>query len=50
MQNALQGQRVLITQCTEFMGPALCEVLAEQGASVVAARCWWWAARPACAA
>lgn len=36
MQNALQGQRVLITQCTEFMGPALCEVFAEQGASVVA--------------
>lgn len=36
MQNALQGQQVLITQCTEFMGPALCEVFGEQGASVVA--------------
>lgn len=36
MQNALAGQRVLITQCTEFMGPALCEVFAEQGATIVA--------------
>lgn len=35
MQNALAGQRVLITQCTEFMGPALCAVFAEQGADVV---------------
>lgn len=36
MQNALAGKRVLITQSTEFMGPALCEVFAEQGATVVA--------------
>ena len=36
MQNTLVGQRVLITQSTVFMGPALCEVFAEQGASVVA--------------
>ena len=36
MQNALTGKRVLITQATEFMGPVLCEVFAEQGAKVVA--------------
>jgi 2-keto-3-deoxy-L-fuconate dehydrogenase len=36
MQNALAGKRVLITQSTEFMGPVLCEVFAEQGAIVVA--------------
>jgi 2-keto-3-deoxy-L-fuconate dehydrogenase len=36
MQNALFGKRVLITQSTEFMGPVLCEVFAEQGATVVA--------------
>lgn len=36
MQNALLGKRVLITQATEFMGPALCEVLSEQGAEVIA--------------
>jgi 2-keto-3-deoxy-L-fuconate dehydrogenase len=36
MQNALVGQRVLITQSTEFMGPVLCEVFAEQGATVMA--------------
>jgi 2-keto-3-deoxy-L-fuconate dehydrogenase len=36
MQQALTGQRVLITQAGEFMGPALCEVFAEQGATVVA--------------
>lgn len=36
MQNALTGKRVLITQSTEFMGPVLCEVFAEQGADVVA--------------
>jgi len=36
MQNALIGKRVLITQSTEFMGPILCEVFAEQGATVVA--------------
>jgi 2-keto-3-deoxy-L-fuconate dehydrogenase len=36
MQNALVGKRVLVTQSSEFMGPVLCEVFAEQGASVVA--------------
>ena len=36
MQNALGAKRVLITQSTEFMGPVLCEVFAEQGADVVA--------------
>jgi len=36
MQNTLTGQRILITQATAFMGPALCEVFAEQGADVVA--------------
>jgi 2-keto-3-deoxy-L-fuconate dehydrogenase len=36
MQNALSGKRVLITQATEFMGPALCDVFAEQGAEIVA--------------
>jgi len=35
MQNALTGQRILITLATEFMGPTLCEVFAEQGAQVV---------------
>lgn len=36
MHNTLVGQRVLVTQSTAFMGPVLCEVFAEQGASVVA--------------
>lgn len=36
MQPTLSGKRVLITQCTEFMGPVLCEVYAEQGAEVLA--------------
>ena len=36
MQNTLDGKRVLVTQSTEFMGPILCEVFAEQGAVVVA--------------
>jgi len=36
MQNALSGKRVLVTQSGEFMGPVLCEVFAEQGATVVA--------------
>ena len=36
MQNTLAGKRVLITQSGEFMGPVLCEVFAEQGATVVA--------------
>ena len=36
MQNALSAKRVLITQSSDFMGPVLCEVFAEQGADVVA--------------
>ena len=36
MQHSLTGKRVLITQAGEFMGPALCEVLDEQCAEVVA--------------
>ncbi len=35
MQNALTGKRVLVTQASEFMGPAFCEVFAEQGAEVI---------------
>ena len=36
MQNLLTGKRILVTQSTEFMGPVLCEVFAEQGATVIA--------------
>ena len=36
MQNALTGKSVLITQATDFMGPVLCEIFAEQGADVIA--------------
>jgi 2-keto-3-deoxy-L-fuconate dehydrogenase len=36
MHDILQGKRVLVTQASEFMGPALCEVFAEHGAEVVA--------------
>jgi 2-keto-3-deoxy-L-fuconate dehydrogenase len=36
MKDLLCGKRVLVTQCSAFMGPALCGVLAEQGAEVVA--------------
>jgi NAD(P)-dependent dehydrogenase (short-subunit alcohol dehydrogenase family) len=32
----LTGKRVLVTQSTTFMGPALCEVFAELGAEVIA--------------
>lgn len=32
----LDGKRVLITQADEFMGPVLCEVMAEHGAIVTA--------------
>lgn len=35
MQDLLAGKRILITQTTEFMGPTLCEVFAEQGATVM---------------
>ena len=36
MHTPLTGKRILVTQSTEFMGPVLCEVFAEQGATVVA--------------
>jgi 2-keto-3-deoxy-L-fuconate dehydrogenase len=32
----LDGKRILVTQADTFMGPTLCEVLAEHGATVVA--------------
>ena len=32
----LQGLRILVTQADTFMGPMLCEVLAEHGATVIA--------------
>jgi len=35
MTRALSGKRVLVTQAYEFMGPVLCEVLAEHGAEVI---------------
>lgn len=33
---SLRGRRVLVTQCEEFMGPALCRAFAEHGAVVLA--------------
>ncbi|MGX5914791.1 SDR family oxidoreductase [Aliidiomarina sp. Khilg15.8] len=36
MQNLLEHKRVLITQAGDFMGPALCETFAAQGATVIA--------------
>ena len=36
MSPSLAGQRVLITQSRDFMGPVLCEVFAEEGAEVIA--------------
>ena len=36
MNQALSGKRILVTQATSFMGPALCEVLAQHGAIVIA--------------
>jgi len=38
IQNALAGKRVLVTQSGEFMGPVLCEVFDEQGATVIASQ------------
>jgi 2-keto-3-deoxy-L-fuconate dehydrogenase len=38
MKHSLQGKRILVTHSDAFMGPALCEVFAEQGAQVVASR------------
>ena len=35
MTHTLNGKRVLVTQADKFMGPMLCEVLAEHGAEVV---------------
>lgn len=35
---ALAGKRIVVTQADAFMGPALCDVLAEQGAEVFADR------------
>jgi len=35
MTQTLAGKRVLVTQADEFMGPVICEVLAEHGADVV---------------
>ena len=36
MNPTLAGQRILVTQAASFMGPALCEVLAQNGAIVIA--------------
>ena len=36
MNNTLLGKRILVTQATSFMGPALCEVLSQHGATVIA--------------
>jgi 2-keto-3-deoxy-L-fuconate dehydrogenase len=36
MNKRLEGKRVLITQARDFMGPALCDVLVEHGAIVLA--------------
>jgi 2-keto-3-deoxy-L-fuconate dehydrogenase len=38
MSGKLQGKRILVTQAEEFMGPMLCEVLAEHGAQIVAGK------------
>ena len=35
MTGTLNGKRILVTQADQFMGPMLCEVLAEHGAEVV---------------
>ena len=34
--SVLQGKRILVTQADAFMGPVLCDVFAEHGASVIA--------------
>jgi 2-keto-3-deoxy-L-fuconate dehydrogenase len=36
MSGTLQGKKILVTQANSFMGPVLCQVLAEHGANVVA--------------
>ena len=35
MKHTLDGKRVLVTQADKFMGPVICDVLAEHGAEVV---------------
>ena len=35
MIRTLNGKRILVTQADQFMGPVLCEVLAEHGAEVI---------------
>ena len=35
-ERSLQGKRILVTHADAFMGPTLCEVLAEHGAEVIA--------------
>lgn len=34
-RDKLDGKRILVTQAGEFMGPTLCEVLADHGATVI---------------
>lgn len=36
MSGGLRGKRILVTQADDFMGPVICEVLAEHGAEVLA--------------
>jgi 2-keto-3-deoxy-L-fuconate dehydrogenase len=36
LTSTAEGKRILVTQAGEFMGPVLCEVLAEHGAEVIA--------------
>jgi len=36
MNHILSGKRILVTQASSFMGPALCEEFAQQGAIVIA--------------
>jgi len=36
MMGRLDGKRILVTQAEDFMGPVICEVLAEHGAEVLA--------------
>ena len=36
MNQTLSGKRILVTQANAFMGPALCDVLAQHGATVIA--------------
>ena len=37
-EQRLQGRRILVTHSDDFMGPVLCEVLAEHGATLLADR------------